>query len=99
MTLKEQVIADMPAFFNVDEFGEVVDVDGVSMTCVLDGEATDIVPDGLENIGTVLMTRASNFEEMPVVNQRMEIDEKPALVTAVDEQQGVAVIRLQWLGS
>jgi hypothetical protein len=38
VSFKDQAIADLPTFLNVDEFGDTVDIDGVTMACVLDND-------------------------------------------------------------
>ena len=99
MTLREQVITDLPTFLNVDEFGEAVDIDGSEVICVLDGNGdTEASDEGVINQDTLLYCRAADIER-PVVGQRLVIDEEPADVIAVDDHQDMLVIRLRWFDS
>ncbi len=100
MTLREQVTADLSAFLNADEFGEVVDIDGSAVTCVFDPVVeTPASQEGVLNQDRTISARASDFAEQPVVGQRLTIAGEQANVVAVDEQQGMLVIRLRWFNS
>lgn len=100
MTLKEQLTADLTTFLNVDEFGELVDIDGEPVTCVFDGNGdTEGNQDGITDVDTIAYAKASDFSTRPVVGQRLTIDEEQAQVIAVDEQGEILVIRLRWYDS
>ncbi len=100
MTLREQVTADLSAFLNVDEFGESVDIDGSTVTCVFDPVVdTPASQEGVFNQDRTISVRAADFAERPVVTQRLTIAGEQATVVAVDEQQGMLVIRLRWPNS
>lgn len=101
MTFKEQAIADLPTFLSVDEFADTLDIDGVSMAGVLMADEVMGPPgdDGVSQLEQTLHVRASDFEEAPVVRQRLTINERPADVLGVDVQQGLLVIRLRWWDS
>jgi hypothetical protein len=100
VTLREQVATDLPTFLNVDEFGESIEVDGLPVTCVLDGAGdTEAPQDGVFNRDELMYVRASEFDVVPVVGQRLTIDDEQADVIAVSEDQGMLVIRLRWFDS
>jgi hypothetical protein len=99
MSLRDQVIADLPTFLDVGEFGDTVDIDGIAMACVLvnDDAPTDDV--GVEVLESTLYARASDFVQLPVVRQRLTVGTRQANVTRVDEEQGMLVVRLRWFDS
>jgi hypothetical protein len=99
MSLRDQLIADVSTFLNVAEFGETIDIDGVPMSCVLDNDETTNSADGVSNLETTLYVRASDFDEAPVVRQRMTIGARQANVTRIDDEQGILLIRVQWFDS
>lgn len=100
MTFKEQATADLPTFLNVDEFADTADIDGVAVACVFDGEGDTVgSQDGIVNVDEVLYARAVDFETLPVVGQRLTIDDEQADVVAVSEDQGIVKIRLRWFDS
>lgn len=100
MTFREQVAQDLSTFLNVDEFADSVDIDGVTVACVQDGNGdTEAPQDGVINRDTLLYLRASDLDPTPVVGQRITIDGKPADVIAVDEHQAMLVVRVRWFDS
>jgi hypothetical protein len=101
VTFKAQAIADLPTFINTSEFGDVVDIDGDQVACVLDD---DEVPgpagqDGVSLQEATLYIRTSDQYTQPVVRQRLTVNDKQWTVTAVNEEQGMLVVRLQWFDS
>lgn len=97
MSFRDQAIADLPAFTNVDEFGETISIDGTPMACVLvNDEASNNAQDGLSFLESTLYVKASDLPAKPEVRERMSIGDRLANVTRVDEEQGMLVIRLQW---
>jgi hypothetical protein len=101
MDLRTQVVADLPTFVNVGEFANVVDIDGVSMSCVLVNDEAPSSGEGVTVLESTLYARASDFyvSAPPVVRQRITVDGRQANITRVDEEQGMLVIRLQWFNS
>lgn len=100
MTFKDQVAADLPTFLNVEEFGDVVDIDGHQVACVQEGNGdTQDSREGVTNVDTVLFAMASAFYRVPVVGQRITVDDRPADVVAISEDQGMLTIRLRWWDS
>jgi hypothetical protein len=99
MSFRDQAIADLPTFLNVDEFGDTVDIDGVAMACVLVNDEVPTNMDGVTTLESTLYVRAADFIEAPVVRQRMTIGSRQANVIRVDEEQAMLVIRLSWYDS
>jgi hypothetical protein len=100
MTFREQVAEDLSTFLNVDEFADSVDIDGVTVACVMDGNGdTEAPQDGVINQDTLLYLRASDLDPAPVVGQRITIDGKPSDVIAVDEDREMLIVRVRWFDS
>lgn len=99
MSFRDQAIADLPTFVNVDEFGDTREVNGVTMACVLVNDEAPTGMDGVTVLESTLYARASDFLSPPAVRERMSIDARLANVIRVDEEQGMLVIRLQWFNS
>lgn len=99
MSFRDQAIADLPAFTNIAEFGDIVEIDGVPMACVLVNDEAPDGEDGVSVLESTLYAAASSFAEMPVVRQRMTIGTRLANVQKVDEEQGMLVVRLRWFNS
>lgn len=101
MTFKDQALADLPTFLNVDEFADTVDVDGVTMAGVLLADEAMGPPqdDGVTQLEQTLHVASSGFDVTPVARQRIVVNDRQADVLRVDEQQGLLVIRLRWFDS
>lgn len=100
MSFRDQALADLPTFVNVDEFGEIVSIDGDEFRVVFDGDGARVhSAEGVIDIDTVIYVRASDFYKQLVVGQQILVDDEPANVVGVDEQHGMLVIRLRWLDS
>jgi hypothetical protein len=100
VTFREQATEDLPTFLNVDEFADTVEFDGVAVACVVEGNGdTDATEDGVINRDTLYHARASDFEVIPVVGQRLTIDDDKGDVIAVSEDQGILEIRVRWFDS
>ena len=106
MTLAQDIVADLPTFLNVDEFGQtstvgVDDYGGVAAKIVMqaDEDSSPDEADGIENLESTVFVRAADLPALPVVRSRMVIDGQKYDVRRVDQQQGMLVIRLRWLNS
>lgn len=100
MTFKDQATADLSTFLNVDEFADTVDIDGVEVACVLEGNGDTVGNgEGIIEQDIVIRARTESFDPVPVVGQRISVDGRPADVIAVSDDQGLAEIRLRWLDS
>ena len=99
MAFRDQAIADLPTFLNVDEFGDDIVIDGVTMACVLVNDEAPDNEDGISLLESTLYVKASRFALTPAVRQRMTVGDRKANIVRVDEEQGMLVIRLQWFQS
>lgn len=99
MSFKEQAIADLPSFLDVGEFGDTVEIDGVTMACVLDDDEAPNSGDGLSVLEATLYVRAEDFVDPPVERQRLTVGGREWNITRVDEEQGMLLLRLQWFNS
>jgi hypothetical protein len=96
MTFREQVAEDLSTFLNVDEFADSVDIDGVTVACVLVGNGdTEAPQDGVINRDSLMYLRASDLDPTLVVGQRIVVDGVPMEVIAVDEHQTMLVVRVR----
>jgi hypothetical protein len=104
MDLRTQVAADLPTFLNVGEFGQTVLVDGDPVTCVLPNDEDLHEPlDGVSVLESTMYARASDFDTVPAVRQRLALriddEDRQADVIRVDNDQGMLAIRLRWWNS
>lgn len=99
MSLRDQVIADLPTFTNVGEFGSTLSIDGVPMTCVLVNDEAPTDDEGVSVLESTLYAPAAGFTAEPQVRQRMDIGGRQANVVRVDDDQGMLAIRLRWFES
>ncbi len=101
MTLAAQIAADVPVFLNTDEFARRIVLDnGEAVDCVVEGNGdTEGSPDILITQDVLLHAATSAFHDLPVVGQRLTLDDKQAQVIGVNEEQGVVELRLRWIDS
>lgn len=99
MAFRDQAIADLPTFLNVGEFGDALDIDGVTMACVLVNDEAPTSDDGVSVLESTLYVSAANFAVEPEVRQRMSVGGRQANVVRVDEEQGMLGIHLRWFES
>lgn len=109
MTFRAQVAADRSAvFLRAAEFGETIEVDGVSIVAVLDDEARSprgstlsgsATVDGVYVSESVLHVRKEDLEYPPAIGQRMTVAGRQANVAHVAEAMGMLAIRLHWYES
>lgn len=99
MAFRDQVIADLPTFLNVGEFGDTIAIDCVPMACVLVNDEAPTDDEGVSVLESTLLARAADFAVEPEVRQRLSVGDRQANVTRVDEEQGMLVIRLRWFDS
>jgi len=101
VTFKDLAAADLATFLNVNEFADSLDIDGSSVAGVLmndeaPGPAED---DGVTQLEQTLYARAADFDQAPVVRQRLTVNDRQANVVRVDQDQGMLIIRLRWFDS
>lgn len=100
MTLKAQLLADLPTFLDVGEFAEARSIDGGgAVPCVLDEEKGTYTAEGVYLVASTLYVKTASLSAVPVVGQRMTIDGRPGDVVSVTEDDGLLTIRLRWYES
>ena len=100
MTLKDQIAADLPTFLDAGEFGEVRDVSGSPILCVLDDDQRNPDPEtGIFLSESVLHLRGADLAAVPVITQRMTVNGRLGTVVHVDDAMGMLSIRLRWFES
>ena len=100
MGFADQVAADLATFVNPTEFGEVRDVDGMPVACVLDDDLR--LPGDSEGVylsESLLHLRKDDLAEVPAITQRMSVAGRLGNVVKVDEAMGMLSIRLRWFES
>jgi hypothetical protein len=99
VTFKEQLTADLPVFVNPDEFADTIDIDGEAVSCVLDDQESPAAFDGVATQESTLYALTSSFYKMPVVRQRVKVNDRQADITKVVDDQGILIISLRWWNS
>jgi hypothetical protein len=104
-TFRDQLAADLVAFFNVDEFGEIRNINGKDMPVVIDEDLSEGRPrqpselyynaDGIYKKRVVLYVRSADFGPRPHMEDTIKIDDELYLVAGCSEQSGVLVITLE----
>lgn len=97
-TFKDYLQQDMGTFFNPDEFGKTHKINGRDLTVVLDNERlverTNKEFDGI-SVGELLyFVRASEYGEIPSINEAQKFGTRLMYVTDVKESDGVYEIIL-----
>jgi hypothetical protein len=98
MTLKSQIQADIPAFFDLDEFAEEHEVNGATVSCIWDQDLSTERSKGDRNMGVylhqpVLFVPLVSLSK-PRIAERMTVDGEYYTVTNVVESEGVLEITL-----
>jgi hypothetical protein len=101
MSFKEQIAADMAAFLNVDEFGQIHNIDGNEILLVSDSDLTKSRTnsqsnnfDGIYTGEIAIFVRAADLSSRPVFGQLMRLDGKPYIVSECNENFGILEIKL-----
>lgn len=97
MTLKEQMAADLDVFLCADEFAEEHDVDGVSMTCVIDASGLEEMAADSSGVAfasvVYLYARTTDLAALhqgsPKVNRLLDVDGDRYLVISVADDEGL----------
>jgi len=105
MNFKEHAIRDLNIFFSLDEFGELHDIDGKEVVCVLDENVLKERPrepvelyrssQGIYVNSKVLFVRKEDLATRPVVGQHMRVDGELYLISECSESHGVLEITLE----
>lgn len=106
MNFKDQVVADLSVFMNLNEFGEIHNVDGRQLLIVISKDATAgrqrkgstdyyRMTDGI-HVGTFkVYAFESDFPVVPKADSQMEIDGQYYRVVDCNKQMGVLEIELE----
>lgn len=86
MNFKDQLSKDLNVFFNPEEFADVIEVDGKSMTVVIDGETLQEHKlkkgEGLNSGKLLFSVRKTDFGTVPIIGKRIKF--KGELLTILD---------------
>lgn len=105
-TFKEQVEKDNASvFLNLDEFGEIHELNGISCSCILQGDTIEqalSIGDGINRTYptiygadiTVNVKKADLEDEIPVYGQLFRVDDDTYLVQSVKDDMGMLTIGL-----
>lgn len=99
--LKEQLGNDLNVFFNMGEFAEVHNIDGVDLSAVIDSDILKTRSndkseqyDGVYASRIAVYTKAADLPERPVYGQQLRLDGKLYTVMECSEEMGVLEIVL-----
>lgn len=105
MSFKEQIKSDLSVFFNLDEFAEIHNINGVDMPAVIDKDALQDRPrlseefyhisEGVFIDSITLFVRLSDLGKRPVVGQDLKVDGRKYYVVSCNEMDGVLEIGLE----
>jgi hypothetical protein len=100
-TFRDQLAADLDAFFNVDEFAEYHDIDGQQVLAIIDSDQFNERPrhpeelynltNGIYQSSITILVKSADFEK-PVIGQRIYVDGEDYYVTSAFEDTGVIKI-------
>lgn len=98
MNLLDQIKRDNDVFLNTSEFGEVKDIDGKMVGCVLGTDADGNFSGGIEG-GVCLVTkklrvREGDLAKRPVYGKVMMINGEPYTVEDISHEIGMICITL-----
>ncbi|MED4572841.1 hypothetical protein P9302_25855 [Brevibacillus agri] len=101
---KDLVAEDLAVFINLDEFGEIHNIDGKDITVVIDadtlkeksinGASAYATHSGIMLSEFILYVKCEDMDEKPWIGQRMALDGADYLVTDVAENAGIFQITL-----
>nr|WP_304097650.1 hypothetical protein [Mitsuokella multacida] len=105
MSFRDMVASDVEnVFLNLDEFGEMHDLDGTQCACVIANDATESrmadlhggrrTPDGLYGDCLTVCTRAADLTSVPKMGTRFKVDGKLYVVDSCSEDAGMLTIVL-----
>lgn len=105
-TFKEQLASDLEnTFLNLDEFAEEHEVNGKTVTCVVQSPTEqEMFQQGIAYSGyevthgnlTILHIKKDDFGETPVESQVVELDGESGLVKSCIEDMGLLSIYLEF---
>jgi hypothetical protein len=101
LRLKDLIASDLSAFFNLNEFAELHNIDGRQVPAVVDSDILKIRSndkseqyDGVYKGEVAIYVKAVDFPSRPVFGQQMRLDGKLYLVIECSEAMGVLEIVL-----
>lgn len=102
MTLRETIENDIGAFLNVDEFAEEHEIDGESITCLVDSDSKEQVAgtdtDAMFASLVNLYARASDLEGLtqglPKAGRTLTLDGRKYMVVNCAEEMGITRVAL-----
>ncbi|QGQ95863.1 hypothetical protein EHS13_13750 [Paenibacillus psychroresistens] len=105
MNLREQIAKDIGTFINNNEFFEDHDVNGQTLSVMIDNDAfkgrsrqpTDLynATSGVSIGSIILYVKESDMEDRPVIEQHLRLDGKLYLVSSCNENMGMLEIGLE----
>ena len=105
---KDLLKQDLNTFFNVDEFAESVEINGVSVVVVNDEYELELIKNkdtsGLVTGDILIFITDSEYQKIPKVSCPPEVGDvlmysgKPATITKTSTEDGVNKIILQFTG-
>jgi hypothetical protein len=100
-TFRDQLAADLVAFFNADEFAEYHDIDGQQVLAIIESEHLNERPrhpvelyrvtDGIYQSSITIYVKSADYDK-PVVGQRIYVDGEDYYVVSVSEEHGLLKI-------
>lgn len=100
-TFKDIIIQDLAVFINVDEFGEVHDINGRQLTVVIDDSGLSESPGLTERTGGIYIgmlkvyIKETDLETIPVIGEVFRLDGELYLVKNVAKPGGITEITLE----
>lgn len=102
MSLKNQIKSDLDLFFNIEEFAELHDIDGLQISAVVDSDTLKVRSDrrserydGIYKGKIAVYVKDADLPSRTVYGQHMRLDGKLYLVAECTENMGVLEITLE----
>lgn len=103
MTFKEAAEDDMEVFFNLEEFADTHNIDGVNMPIIIDEDrleelkhSKDTYIEGIYKARLLFLVKKSDFGGKPAKDTMIEVDDRTYRVIDSAEDSGVITIILGW---
>ncbi|QPA33428.1 hypothetical protein [Thermaerobacillus caldiproteolyticus] len=98
---RDQLAADLDAFFNTDEFAEYHDIDGQQVLAIIGSDEFNERPrhpeylfrntDGIYQSSITIFVKSTDYDK-PVVGQQIYVDGEDYYVVSVSEECGLLKI-------
>lgn len=99
---KDQLQADLAVFLNIDEFGDIHNLDGVECEAVIESPtmqeafiASNTGYEGYFGTSLVMYCRTADLVEIPVAERSFSVDGKDYIVANVSDDKGLLCIELR----